>query len=243
MCHKVKGAHVSDVESQLGQPDAGPNRAEVVGVLRFELSSLVLGPDYPATAISAEIGRVAVAAARVDQEFALLLSGLHAGARADWDFEDLRRRSSAWLRDKSVSRVEELFEGELLQNAHAVVQAAYAALDKRHVAMHTVWTLTGQAAATPVDDLVTALESPDPDEALAALVGRDVESEGWRAVHPRTGGPGPASLAELRVIRRELEQANDSLTELRFRLADALYAGQPLGARQVVDPDRGASPT
>ena len=145
-------------------------------MLRLELSGLNLGPDYPATTISAEIGRVAIAAARVDQEFALLLSGLHAGARAEWEFEDLGRRSSAWLRDKSMGRVDELFEGELLQNAQAVVQAAYIALDRRHVAMHTVWTLTGQDAVTPVDDLVAALESPDPDAALAALVGRDVES-------------------------------------------------------------------
>lgn len=234
---------MSNAESQLSQPDAEPNRPEVVDVLRLELTGLNLGPDYPATTISAEIGRVAIAAARVDQEFALLLSGLHAGARADWDFEDLRRRSSAWLRNKSVERVEELFEGELLGNAQAVLQAAYTALDHRHLAMHTVCTLTGQGAVTPVDDLVAALESSDSDAALAALVGRDVESERWRAVHPRTGGPGPASVAELLIIRRELEHATDSLTELRFRLASALYAGQPLGARQVVDPDRGVPPT
>ncbi len=90
---------------------------------------------------------------------------------------------------------------------------------------------------------MAALESSDPDAALATLVGRDVESQGWRAVHPRTGGLGPSSVGELRVIRRELEQANDSLTELRLRLASALYAGQALGARQVVDPDHTAPPT
>jgi len=106
---------VPDAESQLNQPDDEPIKPEVVGVLRFELSGLALGPDYPATAISAEIGRVAIAAARVDQESALLLSGLHAGERADWDFEDLRRRGSAWLRDKSLDRVDELFEGQLLR--------------------------------------------------------------------------------------------------------------------------------
>jgi hypothetical protein len=234
---------VSNDESHLSEPHAKPKRPEVLGGLHLELSGLNLGPDYPATAISAEIGRVAIAAARVDQGFALLLSGLHAGARADWDFENLRRRSSTWLRDKSVSRLEELFEGELLQSAQAVVQAAYTALDHRQVAMHTVWTLTGQDAITPVSHLVAALESPDPDAALAALAGRDVESQDWHAVHPRTGGPGPATVADLRVIRRDLEQANGSLTELRFRLASALYAGEPLGACQVVDPDRGTSPT
>jgi len=112
-----------DAESQLSRRDEALE-PEVVGVVRFELSGLALGPDYPANAISAELGRVAIAAARVEQEYALLLSGLHAGDRADWDFKDLRRRSSAWLCDKSVDRVKELFEGQLLDHAHAVVQSA-----------------------------------------------------------------------------------------------------------------------
>lgn len=56
-----------DAESPLSKHNAAVE-PEVVGVLRFELSGLALGTDYPATAISAEIGRVAIAAARVDQE-------------------------------------------------------------------------------------------------------------------------------------------------------------------------------
>ncbi len=55
-----------DAESQLSKRDEALDEPEVVGVVRFELSGLALGPDYPATAISAEIGRVAIAAARVD---------------------------------------------------------------------------------------------------------------------------------------------------------------------------------
>lgn len=116
----------------------------------------------------------------------------------------------------------ELFEGQLLEHARAIVQTAYAALDHRHVVMHSVWTLTGPDAITPVDEVLSALESSDPDAALAALVSCDVDSAGWSIVHPRSGGPGPASVAEL-----------------RFRLASALYAGQPPGARQVVHPDTG----
>lgn len=50
-------------------------------MLRLNPSS-ALGPDYPPVAISAEIGRVAIAAARVDQEYALLLRALHGGMRA-----------------------------------------------------------------------------------------------------------------------------------------------------------------
>lgn len=62
----------------------------------------------------------------------------------------------------------------------------------------------------------------EADAALATLVGRDVDSKGWSIVQPRTGGPGPASVAELHGIRRKLEHAKDSLSELRGRLASAL---------------------
>ncbi len=192
--------HHEDELNQAAPPEA-------VGVLNVQLTSVALGPDYPATAVSAEIGRMAIAAARVDEEYALLLSALHAGRRTDWDFEKLRRGSSRWLRDTSLDRVEELFEEELLEHARDTVQAAYMALDHRHVAMHSVWTLTGPDAMTPVPDLVAALESPDPDATLAALVGRDLDSEGWQTMHPRTGAAGPGSLAELRRIRGELEHA------------------------------------
>lgn len=51
-----------DAESPLSERDEAVE-PEVVGVLRFELSGLALGPDYPATAVSAEIGRGAIAAA------------------------------------------------------------------------------------------------------------------------------------------------------------------------------------
>jgi hypothetical protein len=139
----------------------------------------------------------------------------------------------------ALRRVKEFFDGPLLEQARAVVQDAYAALDRRHGVMHTVWTLTGRDAMTDVPDLVAALESPDPDAALAELTGRDVDSDGWRTTHPRTGGPGPDSVVDLRAIRGELERAQSRLTGLRFRLASALYSGEPPGARRVVNPDTG----
>lgn len=221
-----------------GEP-APRGQPEVEGVLRFDLSHVALGPDYPPTATSAEIGRVAIAAARVDQEYALLLQALHAGNRAEWDFEDLRKLSSGDLRTRSLRRVKEFFEGQVLRDACTVVQDAYTALERRHAVMHTVWTLTGPDAMTPVPDLVAALENSDPDAALSALTGRDVESEGWRAAHPRSTGLGPASLVELRGIRRELEVVQNRLEKLRFELASALYCGRPAGARRVLNPDNG----
>lgn len=105
--------------------------------------------------------------------------------------------------------------------------------------MHTVWTLSGPDALTSVPDVLAALRTEDPDASLSALVGRDVESNGWQTLHPRSGTPGPASMVELRDIRRALENAQGRLEELRFELASALYCGRPTGARRVLNPDTG----
>jgi hypothetical protein len=217
------------MQGEDGQPDT-------VGVLHVSLSAVNLGPSYPLSAISAEIGRVAIAAARVDQGYALLLHALHAGQRAEWALEVLQKQASGELKRRSLGRMEELFEGPLLATARGIVEDAYAALERRHAVMHTVWSLDGPDAMTPVPALVAALESQDPDAALAELVGGDVDSPSWRTVHPKSGGPGPASVVELRDIRRALEIAQQSLESLRFTLASALYCGKPAGAKRVVNP-------
>ncbi len=129
-----------------GPPDAGQTR--VVGELQVTLSAVALGPDYPPTAISAEIGRVAVAAARVDQEYALLLHALHSGKRADWALEGVQKHSSIELRRQVLQRLDELFEGQLVSDARIAVHYAYDALNRRHAVMHTVWTLEGPDAMT-----------------------------------------------------------------------------------------------
>ena len=203
------------------------------------LSHVALGPDYPPALVSAEIGRVAVAAARVDQELALLLQALHAGRRSDWKFDELRRKPSSRLKDLALQRVEEFFEGPMLKDSTASIEAAWSALDHRHVVMHTVWTLRGPDAMTPVAEVLAALEAPDPDAALAELKGRDVDSEDWETAHPRSGGPGLKSITELREVRKQLEQAQRWLEERRFTLASALYCGTPVGALRVLDLDSG----
>ena len=208
--------------------------AEVEETVIVDLS--LLAPDYPPAAVSAEIGRVAIAAARVDEALALLLHGLHAGRRADWGLEHLLTLDSGKLKSCALSRTEEFFEGQLLIESQTLIRAAYAALKHRHKVMHTVWTLTGPDAFTPVNTLLHALGSPDPDADLAELSGRDIDSDGWRTLHPRSGGPGLDSLTELRSVRRDLEQAQGHLMKLRDTLASALYFGRPAGARRVLDP-------
>jgi hypothetical protein len=63
--HQPGGELVSHDESQRANLTPSQGVLRVLGELRLELSGPNLGPDYPATAISAEIGRVAIAAAQV----------------------------------------------------------------------------------------------------------------------------------------------------------------------------------
>ena len=138
-----------------------------------------------------------------------------------------------------LQRLDELFEGQLASDARIAVQDAYDALNRRHAVMHTVWTLEGPDAMTSGAELVAALESTDPDSALSTLVGRDVDSDDWQTLHPSSGSAGPASVVELRDIRRTLEAAQKRLTDLRFGLASALYCGRPAGAIRVLNPETG----
>ena len=129
-------------------------------------------------------------------------------------------------------RLEELFESNLLESALQDLDAARTALNYRHSVAHTIWSLRGAAAAISISDLAGA----ESEETMDQLLRRDVDSPAWETLHPRTHGPGPQSLKELRPIRADLERAQEGLQSLRFKLASALFSGMPPGAKQVLEP-------
>lgn len=178
--------------------------------------------------MSAEIGRITIAAARVDREMALNLVAIRHSAR----FERLLTWSSSDLYRAMKKRLEELFESNLLESALQDLDAARTALNYRHSVAHTIWSLRGAAAAISISDLAGA----ESEEAMDQLLRRDVDSPAWETLHPRTHGPGPQSLKELRPIRADLERAQEGLQSLRFKLASALFSGMPPGAKQVLEP-------
>lgn len=196
--------------------------------LRFALSSVVAGHAYPPAEISAEIGRVTIAATRVDRELALNLVAIRHPA----PFEELLRQNSSDLLKTARRCFEELFEGDLLESALQDLAAARTALDYRHSVAHTIWNLNGAPAAISVAELAEA----ESEEAMDRLLRRDVDSPAWETLHPKSRGAGPRSLEELRPIRVDLERAQEALQELRFKLASALFAGTPPGAKQLLEP-------
>lgn len=207
---------------------------DVVGTATFFMADIYIGPHYPPAAISAEIGKIAIAAARLDSGYALLLHALHAGDRAAWKYDELTKRGTSDLHKQTKKRVNQFFEGPLREHALEIIDAAYSALNHRHAVMHTIWSLTGMDAMTPAEEVLAAFESPNPQAALNALGGREIDSEHWTANHPRREAPGPSTLLELTTIRRQLEEAYPPLDGLRFALSSALYIGKPAGATKVI---------
>jgi hypothetical protein len=197
--------------------------------LRLTLDHLALGPHYPPSDISAEIGRISIAAARADEEFVRLVEVMNCGPLEDRN--TWLMKSSGDLRGECRRRIEELFEGELRVEAEATINRMYSALRRRHAVLHTIWTLRGKDAMTPVSDIVSAATEPDPERSLRMLATREIASPDWQTLHPKSRGPGPATLDQLQVSRNELEEAGRDLRNLSFILASALYVGTPPGAR------------
>jgi hypothetical protein len=208
-----------NIESEEGQP---------LGSLHFQLSAVAAGHAYPPPEVSAEIGRIAIAATRVDRELALNLQAIrHPDA-----FDVLLTWSTRRLIDALRSRLNDLFEGPLMEAALRTVEAAATALNERGRVMHSVWDLRGAAGMISVSDLAEARS----EEAMDRLLRRDVESPDWATHQPREQGPSAKSVHELEPIRARLETSQEGLQRLRFTLASALFAGKPAGARMLLDP-------
>lgn len=178
---------------------------------------------YPPEDVLAELGRIGIAGARVEERFAFVLLALHHPAPV----EELLKLPGKRLCDELRKRIDELYSGELSQTARALVDQAQQHLWGRHAALHSVWRVARrQFGPYPAgSELATRMGSgPGVDPFQPEL----------HAFHPRTGDPGPETVEELRAIRLDLEAATDTLEHLRVVLASALFAGTPPGARQVL---------
>jgi hypothetical protein len=192
----------------------------------FDLRTARLGDFYPSDEVLAEIGRVTIAAGRVDLQLALILVAIKYAEPLDI----LLTWSSSRLHKQVRKELERLFEEDLLELAVAAVDAAAIQLDKRHVVVHSLWEANPRDTSFKVD-ILAGLTSQDELDALVRERGRGAR---YRTRHPRGGGSGPQEVAELAQIRTDLEASKYALDRLRFVLASALFAGSPSGARKVL---------
>jgi hypothetical protein len=197
----------------------------------FDLRQARLPDFYPADAVLAEMGRVAIAATRVDSQLALLLLAVKYPEPGNPPSLDvLRRWSTGRLAEQAQRVLKRRFEGNLLEAALAAVNCAAERQNKRHVVLHSLWT------PEPPDTLfkVGILEGLASQEELDKLVQARGRAAKYTTLHPRGGGPGAQEVAKLDQIRADLEDSKNTLEQLRFVLASALFSGSPKGAKEVL---------
>jgi hypothetical protein len=194
---------------------------------QFDWMNAEWAPLYPELEIVAEVGRITVAAARVDRQLCLLLHAL----KYDEELGSLLRRQSSELCRLLLRRLRELFEGDLLLWAEKNLAETGRRLEARHAVAHSIWTAADRSELLCVELLNNLRGQADLDKLLLEC-GAAAQ---WKTIHPKTGGPGPQTGEELAKARRSLEEAETWLEGARFTLASALFAGKPAGARQVLN--------
>lgn len=183
---------------------------------------------YPSPETLAEIGRVTIAAARLDRQVAMVLLALKYRS----SFADLLKQNSMELRKALKSEVERRFEGDLLQSVGKGLEEVRRRIELRHTVVHSIWT-PGDSSDRISVELLRKLRNQEEVDKL--LLERGASAD-WTAIHPKTGSPSPQTLEQLEQVRSDLEDAANWLDRLRFTLASALFAGTPSGAREVLDP-------
>jgi hypothetical protein len=174
---------------------------------------------------------VAIAATRVDSQLALLLLAVKYPEPENPESLDvLRRWSTSRLAEQAQRILKRRFEGHLLDAALAAVNCAAERQAKRHVVLHSLWTPEPPDTLFKVG-ILAGLGSQDELDELVQARGRAAK---YTTLHPRGGGPGPQEIAELGQIRAHLEDSKNTLEQLRFVLASALFSGSPTGAKEVL---------
>lgn len=197
----------------------------------FDVRQARLPDFYPADDVLAEMGRVAIAATRVDSQLALLLLAVKYPEPDDPESLDvLRTWSTGRLAQQARKILKRRFEGHMLDVALAAVNCAAERQDKRHAVLHSLWTPEPGDTSFKVG-ILTGLGSQAELDELVRERGRAAK---YTTLHPRRGGQGPQEVAELDQVRADLENSKNTLERLRFVLASALFAGSPAGAKEVL---------
>ena len=177
------------------------------------------------------MGRVAIAATRVDSQLALLLLAVKYPEPENPESLDvLRTWPTSRLAQQARNVLKRRFEGHMLDVALAAVDCAVERQEKRHAVLHNLWTPEPRDTSFKVNILMGLGSQAELDD----LVRERGRAARYTTLHPRGGSPGPQEIAELDQIRADLEDSKNTLEQLRFVLASALFAGSPAGAKEIL---------
>ena len=152
----------------------------------FDLRRARLPDFYPADDVLAEMGRVAIAAARVDSQLALLLLAVkYPEPENPESLGVLRRWPTGRLAEQAQRILKRRFEGHMLDVALAAVNCAVERQDKRHLVLHSLWTPEPSDTSFKVG-ILAGLASQDELDELVRARGRAAK---YTTLHPRGGVP------------------------------------------------------
>ena len=194
---------------------------------------------YPDGATLMEVGRVAVAAGRLDAALGAVWWHI-----APDQVEELRARTApasmvrAMIRDLAGDRLDEVHAVAL----RAFVEEVEEAQRERNEVMHSRWLLRGPDSMRPVSEFLS-LDEDDRLEYLRQWEREPRSSDNWRLQRSRSMELSqPFEMEQLVRIERRLAMAETVAVQWHFRLASMRETGAPPGWRGPDEARRGPQP-
>ncbi len=165
----------------------------------------------------AEVGRIAIAGARLDLQAGLLWHHLD----RDIPFETSRWKPGAVQRERVAVLATQRLSGDLQQAVRAAMSSVEAAQKLRNEVIHQDWVLRGCEAMRSVTE-IAAVADEDPGGYLEDWQRQAQESSNWQRVPAREIDVVPAqALEELRAVERELAAVTATVSVLVCAVASS----------------------
>ncbi|MBT0773160.1 hypothetical protein KIH74_29725 [Kineosporia sp. J2-2] len=182
-------------------------------------------PVYPGSKVLEEIGRIAVAASRLDAAMGRLWSHL------DRSLDPSNcQRASASVQAKEVRKAAEVrLVGTMRDEVLGAADKARSASGRRNALMHQEWLIRGDHVMRPVSDL-RRIPAEEMESYLEDWAREARDAERWQIADGRSQAIGTAqTLGELTAVEKDLRDATDHITRLTFAVASSRETGSPPG--------------
>jgi hypothetical protein len=194
---------------------------------------------YPDEEVLMEVGRISIAAGRLDAALGALWWELGPDLV---DETNARRAHAGQARDKIRRLARERLEVAHRDALLAFIDAVQSAQEARNEVLHASWLLRGPDATRPVAEFLQLDPACRPDY-LTEWEREAVASDGWlRQPHDSTDLVDPHHLDELKEVERQLAAAEAVAVHWRFRIASMREAGRPPGWLGPPEARRGPQP-
>lgn len=194
---------------------------------------------YPDHAMLMEVGRIAVAAGRLDAAFGAVWWHL-----APDQVDELEAGTAqagkvrAMVRALAIQRLDD-FHADALRAFVAEVEAAQR---ERNEVMHSRWLLRGPDSMWPVSEFLS-LDEPDRPEYLRQWERQATSSNNWTLQRNRSMELNqPFGMEQFVRIERRLAKAEEVAVRWHFKIASIRETGAPPGWRGPLEARRGPQP-